>query len=104
MDKQQFTTQLEKIENYFEKCKLVAHTIDNVLCSSGQNIVDFGYDIIDDHVSNIATLSGVPIEWLTSYLYDGKGDWYLNGVKWSVITPEDLWDFNEANNERGTNN
>ncbi len=94
MTKEEFIRQIERIEKFHEESRVLSDTINKILYrGSASSISDFGFDIIQSHIKNISTLSGISVEIIESYLYEDKGVWVVNGKEGKIDSASKLWDI-----------
>lgn len=92
MQKQTFIEMFEKAQNFFKQQHELGQMLHKTLLNGG-SVVSFGGELLEGYVKLLAEQSGISqdsIEWL---LYEGGGRCFKDKVSYSVITAEDLWEF-----------
>ena len=96
MTKEEFIERIDKIKAFEKKQGDLQCTINSVLCeSSSASVVDFGDEIINAWLKDIATLSDISFDNICWFIYEGGGicRYKQDGFLMNVKTASDFWDF-----------
>ena len=95
MTNEQFIQQAKVIEDYIAAQRTAGKFLnDNFFTSSTPSAFDFGDDLIDLAIEQLAELSGVHRESIEWYIYGERGICkYADGSSMNIQTTADLWDF-----------
>lgn len=94
MTKQEFCTLYEKAQRFWQNSMQLADALNTHLLDGGA-IITFGDELLNGYIKLVAEMSGIDADTIGWLLFEGGGDcWHPNDeTKYTVTTPEELWDF-----------
>lgn len=94
ISKQEFIEKLDAILVFYNQ-QIEMGALLHRFFLSGSSIVTFGDDIVKHYISMLSNISNMDEEIISSFVYEGEGDFYIDDKPFYVNSPEDLYEFNQ---------